>query len=106
MRERRGLSEGFKRLVLLEHLAVLIIVYFHPLFFCPHFPNFRKFGTDLRVSFFVGLHELTDSVIAMNRFYTFKAISGRRERRGLSEGFKRLVLLEHLAVLKRVGTKI
>ena len=36
MRERRGLSEGFKRLVLLEHLAVLIIiVYVHPLFFLP-----------------------------------------------------------------------
>ena len=39
------------------------------------FPNFHKFGTVLRVGFFVGLDELTDSVIAMNRFYTCKAIS-------------------------------
>ena len=69
------------------------------IFLASIFPNFHQFGTVLRVSFFVGLHELTDSVIAMNRFYTCKAISGRRERRGLSEGFKRLVLLEHLAVL-------
>ena len=82
-----GLSEGFKRLVLLEHLAVLIIVYFHPLFFCPHFPNFHKFGTDLRVSFFVGLHELTDSVIAMNRFYTCKAISGLEGEEGVIRRF-------------------
>ena len=88
MRERRGLSEGFKRLVLLEHLAVLIIVYFHPLsFFALSFPNFHKFGTDLRVSIFVGLHELTDSVIAMNRFYTCKAISGLEGEEGVIRRF-------------------
>ena len=52
------------------------------IFFGSIFPNFHKFGTVLRVSFFAGLDELTASVIAMNRFYTCKAISGLDGGRG------------------------